>query len=130
MKLWEAMMLMNEGNKVRLKHWEKHDYIYLNDNDEVCWSNGNLVGNIPNVGEWELYDNRRDAELAWRIIFRNVKGAESFIDEYISDSYECNKCECDDCIYSTACNIFDDLCNELERLNQFIKLDKKHEFED
>ena len=57
MNFLEAMMLIKEGNKVRMKHWEKHEYIYSNDNNEVCWSNGNIVGNIPSAGEWELYDD-------------------------------------------------------------------------
>ena len=61
MNFLEAMMLIQEGNKVRMKHWKKHEYIYLTVNNEICWSNGNIVGNIPSVGEWELYDDRKYA---------------------------------------------------------------------
>lgn len=61
MKFLEAMNLISEGKKVRMKDWKVYEYIYSNDG-EVCWFNGNPVGNIPSIGEWEIYDEREEAD--------------------------------------------------------------------
>lgn len=79
---------------------------------------------------WEIYDNRQDAELAWRMLYKKVMEAKSYMDSYLCDSCERNKSECRNCKYSKACDYFYDLYGVLEELNKTIKLDVKHEFEE
>jgi hypothetical protein len=133
MNIWEAFKALDAGKKIRIINWGEGAYIYKDIDGNYLTHDGHACCDFIKINDndiWEIYDNRQDADLAWRILFKNVMEAESYIGAYIRDSYECNKCGCDNCIYSTVCNIFDNLYNELERLNQYIKLDEKHEFEE
>lgn len=130
MNIWEAFKALDLGKKVRNVNWGEGAYIYKDIDGDYLMYDGHACCDFIKINDndiWEIYDNRQDADLAWRILFKNVMEAESYIGAYIRDSYECDKYGCENCIYSTVCDIFDDLYNELERLNQYIKLDVKHE---
>jgi hypothetical protein len=126
MSFLEAMILINEGNKVRLKHWKKHEYIYLNDNNEVCWSNGNIVESIPNVGGWELYDDRKYAYPFWRKLYKSINELAPDFDSFD----ECDEDGCDACAFRRLCKMYDDMRMTLEYFNSKYKLDEKELYED
>ena len=126
MKFLEAMMLINEGNKVRMKHWKEGEYIYLNDNNEVCWSNGDNIVNIPSVGEWEIYDDRKYAHPIWRKLYKSIIDLAPDFDSF----EECDEDGCDACAFRCLCKMYDDMFMTLESFNSKYKLDKKELPED
>ena len=130
MTFLEAMMLINEGNKVRLNHWREHEYIYLNDDNEVCWSNGNIVESIPNVGGWELYDDRKYSHSFWRKLYRSINDLAPDYQRMLDSSDECNGDCCGLCAFRHLCKMYDDIFMTLEYFNSEYKLDKKELPED
>ena len=130
MKFLEAMILINEGNKVRMKHWKKDEYIYLNDNNEVCWSNGNIVGNVPTVGEWELYDDRKYAYPFWRKLYKSINDLAPDYQRMLDSLDDCNGDGCGSCAFRQLCTMYDDIFMTLEYFNSEYKLDKKELPED
>lgn len=134
MKTWEAMKALEEGKKVRQVDWEPDEYIVINfkysTDSKIVDEKGN-PSYIQLVDyEWEIYDDRKDAPLAWRMLYKKLIEAAEFIEGEISTGYVCNKGECHDCPFTMLCDLYSDLFEELERLNKYFKLDKKHEFED
>lgn len=133
MNLWDAFKALDSGKKIRNVNWGEGAYIYKDINGNYVTHDGQACCDFIKINDndvWEIYDNRRDTDLAWRILFKNVMEARSYIDAHIRDSYECDKYGCENCIYSGVCDIFDDLYNELVSLNRYVKLDVKHEFEE
>lgn len=134
MNLWEALKaLENPYTKIRQTTWEEGLFIYKDIDGNYLTNDGRAAYDTIKINDndvWEIYDTRQDAELAWRMLYKKVMEAESYIGAYLIDSYECNKCECHNCKYSKACDYFYDLHGVLEELNKTIKLDVKHEFED
>lgn len=60
MQTWKAMLLLEEGRKVRRKSWKrKEDYIYLDRKGCIRHSNGNKyrLGNYIDRCDWEEYKN-------------------------------------------------------------------------
>ena len=130
MNFLEAVKLMSEGNKVRMKHWEKYVCIYLNDNNEVCWSNGNIVGNVPTVGEWELYDDRKYAYPFWRKLYKSINYLAPDYQRMLDSLDDCNGDCCDSCAFRRLCKMYDDMFMTLEYFNSEYKLDKEELSED
>lgn len=65
----EVLSEFRNGTKIRLKRWEKGEYIYLEDRkiydekgDEVCISNAIIIDS-----DWELYEEPTD----WDYIIKN-----------------------------------------------------------
>lgn len=130
MNIWEAFKALDLGKKIRNVNWEEGAYIYKDIDGNYLTHDGHACCDFIKINDndiWEIYDNRQDADLAWRMLYKKVMEVESFLE---IDSDMCNKDECHNCKYSKVCDNFYDLYNELERLNQFIKLDEKHEFEE
>ena len=130
MNFLEAMMLIKEGNKVRMKHWEKDEYIYSNDNNEVCWSNGNIVEIIPSAGEWELYDDRKYAHPFWRKLYKSINYLGPDYQRMLDSLDDCNGDGCDSCAFRRLCKMYDDMFMTLEYFNSEYKLDKDELSED
>ena len=142
MKMWQAMQLLEEGEKVRCVAWEKSKYIWKNDEGDYVNEEGEYINEggkstedyiYLNSGvlsaEWEIYEERKDVPLAWRMLYKKMNEAEEFIDDYMNTSYLCYKCECENCGFRSACCAFYNLYEILEELNKDYKLDVKHEYE-
>lgn len=129
MNLWEALKaLENPYTKIRQTTWEEGLFIYKDIDGNYLTNDGRAAYDTIKIKEnddWEIYDTRQDAELAWRMLYKKVMEAESYMDLSLCDCYDCNNCK-----YSKACDYFYDLYGVLEELNKTIKLDVKHEFED
>lgn len=132
MNTWEAFKALDLGKKVRNVNWGEGAYIYKDIDGDYLTHDGQACCDFLKINDddiWEIYDKRQDADLAWRILFKNVMETKSYIDAHICNSYECNKCKCYNCMYSAVCDIFNDLYNELVSLNKYVKLDVKHELD-
>ena len=132
MKMWEAIQLLEEGKKVRSVAWEKGMYIWKNDEGEYVTEEGISIMYLNGGAlstEWEVYEERKDVALAWRIMYKKITEAEEFVDDYLNSSYLCSKYECHDCVFEKACCAFYNLFEILGELNKEYKLDVKHEYE-
>jgi len=62
MQLWEAIKVLQEGKKVRLKHWTPNEFIHLNSNRLIIdekgdrFSLGPFNHNFEFDREWEIYE--------------------------------------------------------------------------
>lgn len=133
MKTWEAMKALEEGKKVRHVYWEQDKYIVIDFTsayNHIVDEKGNLSCINETNDEWEIYDDRKNVPLVWRMMYKKIVELAEFIDGETSTGYLCNKGECHDCPFAMLCDLYDDLSEELERLNRLYKLDTKHEFEE
>lgn len=127
MKTWEAMEALEEGKKVRKVCWNKDEYIVkITDGRFEMSEGGFYVFMIERQSDdWEVYDERKEPPLAWRMVYKKVMEAEGFL-----GIPTCEQAECHNCPYAHACDLFYDLYNELDEINRKYKLDKKHELEE
>ena len=65
--LEELLPEFRKGEKIRKNYWDKHQYIYYEDNNIYTHKNMciNLIGDELVAGYWELY---HDPELDWQYI--------------------------------------------------------------
>lgn len=78
MKFWEAMKLLQEGEKVRAKGWYRDAYIYLNpignivDEQEEIYEIYSLFG----LEEWEVYTERKASPQILTDVWNNIRNAD------------------------------------------------------
>ena len=132
MKLWEAMKLLEEGNKVRRVNWEKDVYVYKGDDGEYYKSNGEDFDIIylDNTNEWELYDDRKYTHKFWRDLYKAINQLAPDYQRMLDSMIECQNGECDECGVRRLCAMFDDMFMTLEYYNSEFKLDKEELPED
>ena len=132
MKLWEAMKLLEEGNKVRRVNWEKDVYVYKGDDGEYYKSNGEDFDIIylDNMNEWELYDDRKYAHKFWRDLYKVVNQLAPDHQRMLDSMIECQNGNCSECAFRRLCASFDELFMTLEYYNSEFKLDKEELPED
>ena len=132
MKLWEAMKLLEEGNKVRRVNWEKDVYVYKGDDGEYYKSNGEDFDIIylDNTNEWELYDDRKYAHPFWRELYKSINDLAPDHQRMLDSMIECQNGECSECAFRRLCTMFDDMFMTLEYYNSEFKLDKEELPED
>lgn len=128
MKLWEALRLLEEGNKIKRSCWSENDYIYKNkETNEYERSVGHgFIYNLPelNCGDWEIYDEREELPERFGRVLKEL---------YKINESPCENEDCGDCPFnmdiklsgvrgtSTACDVLADLLYEM---NEKYKLDK------
>lgn len=114
MKMWEAIMKVNNGVKVRKICWEKGRYVYSN-RGQLMWDNGKRVEELIDDGtEWEVYNNKPDiVDKFWKEFYDNIIDlADSYQEMLNSCGYECNRCP-----FRDACAGYDDMYHELKFIN-------------
>lgn len=114
MKMWEAMMKVNNGFKVRKNCWEEGRYVYSN-RGKLMWENGSLVEELIDDGtEWEVYSDKPESvDKFWKEFHDSVMNLAGSYQEML------NSCggECGNCPFREACARYDDLYYELTFLN-------------
>lgn len=113
MKFWEAMKCLEEGKKVRKCEWRKDEYIYIDEN--VILTQGKLKYNFynPTNSEWEIYDDRKEADDITKELYKVTMKACRCATSYF---YFINNTENSNYILK--------LCDQLEEMNKYYKLDK------
>lgn len=114
MKMWEAMMKVSNGFKVRKNCWEEGRYVYSN-RGSLMWENGSLVEELIDDGtEWEVYSDKPESvDKFWKEFHDSIMNLAGSYQEML------NSCggECGNCPFREACARYDDLYHELTFIN-------------
>lgn len=107
MKFNEAIEALQEGKKVRQKHYAKGVYLHMGFDGYIYWHDGEKyrgLGKVNLMDEWEIYseeeevDNRKDAEEIIKALFvlLNDEGliVRTAYHDYIDEHNEVDYLEC------------------------------------
>lgn len=125
MKMWEALLKVNNGCKVRKKCWKESRYISLCCG-RLLWDDGSAVEDLIDDGcEWEIYEHKLEKPVDgfWGEFYRSIMS--------LADSYQnmLDNCDCEDgcmgCPFREACARYDDIYHELLFLNDRYDISNK-----
>ena len=125
MKMWEALLKVNNGCKVRKKCWKETRYISLCCG-RLLWDDGSAVEDLIDDGcEWEIYERKLEKPVDgfWGEFYRSIMS--------LADSYQnmLDNCDSEDgcmgCSFREACARYDDIYYELKFLNDEYDISNK-----
>lgn len=70
LRFWEAMKALEEGKKIRRKHWDPNWYLVKSDNGQIRNSDGKFSTAHRVCGNWELYEESQEPEKLYRWMFK------------------------------------------------------------
>lgn len=128
MKLWEAIIAMEDGYKVRRTTWEPEMFVYKNNGeyykaDESEWEEWEAIWVTPE-DEWEFYDSRKDVNPFFRKLYEAINDLVPDYQRMLDSNELCNGDKCGDCDLAKLCTMFDDIYTMLEHYNENYKLNK------
>ena len=87
MQFWEAMKLLQAGEKVRAVGWYREAYIYLNDVGNIVDEQEEIyeIYNLFGLEEWEVYTERKLCPKILKDVWSNIISPNSSLEEMLDN---------------------------------------------
>ena len=124
MKLWEAMMEVNKGNKIRKACWKEGRYVYKNNNGELCWDDEREVIDLSDSDDWEVMmeeEDKHDVHLFWKLLYEDIMMLGDLYQELLNS---CGEDACHGCEFINLCTMYENMYSTLEYLAEYYKLEQ------